>query len=441
MDNKYSKPIEYKEKSKKLAYKGKSLQVQEIKEKAAYCLHCKVKPCQKGCPLQNNIPDFIEKIKEEDYVGAQEVLSETTIFEPICGRICPHKSQCEGSCIRGIKGESVQIGELEAFLGDKILEENIDFNDVPTNNRRIAIIGSGPAGIACSYYLSTRGFSVDIYEKHSKLGGLLRYGIPEFRLPKKILDKWLEKCILNKNVKAITNKELGKDITLEELKNNYEAIILAFGANISNKMNIPGEELDFVFGGNELLEYRKMPDFKNKKVAVIGGGNVAMDSVREIKRLGAKEVTIIYRRSEKEMPAEIKEIEAAKEEGVNFLFQTNILNISSQNNNSQIECIKTELVERPGEIRKVPVNIEGSNYLMDIDYVVMAVGSHPNTEVVDKLKLETTNWGYIKVDENYKTSDDKIYAVGDLIGTKQTVAWAARSGFECAKKIIECDKL
>lgn len=441
MDNKYSKPIEYKEKSKKLAYKGKSLQVQEIKEKAAYCLHCKVKPCQKGCPLQNNIPDFIEKIKEEDYVGAQEVLSETTIFEPICGRICPHKSQCEGSCIRGIKGESVQIGELEAFLGDKILEENIDFNDVPTNNRRIAIIGSGPAGIACSYYLSTRGFGVDIYEKHSNLGGLLRYGIPEFRLPKKILDEWLQKCILNKNVKAITNTELGKDITLEELKNNYEAIILAFGANISNKMNIPGEELDFVFGGNELLEYRKMPDFKNKKVAVIGGGNVAMDSVREIKRLGAKEVTIIYRRSEKEMPAEIKEIEAAKEEGVNFLFQTNILNISSQNNNSQIECIKTELVERPGEIRKVPVNIEGSNYLMDIDYVVMAVGSHPNTEVVDKLELETTKWGYIKVDENYKTSDDKIYAVGDLIGTKQTVAWAARSGFECAKKIIECDKL
>lgn len=415
--------------------------IEEIKKKSEYCLHCKVKPCQKGCPLQNNIPDFIEKIKEEDYVGAQEVLSETTIFEPICGRICPHKSQCEGSCIRGIKGESVQIGELEAFLGDKILEENIDFNDVPTNNRRIAIIGSGPAGIACSYYLSTRGFCVDIYEKHSKLGGLLRYGIPEFRLPKKILDKWLEKCILNKNVKAITNKELGKDITLEELKNNYEAIILAFGANISNKMNIPGEEVDVVFGGNELLEYRKMPDFKNKKVAVIGGGNVAMDSVREIKRLGAKEVTIIYRRSEKEMPAERKEIEAAKEEGVNFLFQTNILNISSQNNNSQIECIKTELVQKEGETRKYPVNIEGSNYLMDIDYVVMAVGSHPNTEVVDKLKLETTNWGYIKVDENYKTSDDKIYAVGDLIGTKQTVAWAARSGFECAKKIIECDKL
>lgn len=437
--------------------------IEEIKKKATYCLHCKIKPCQKGCPLQNNIPNFIEKVKEEDYVGAQEVLSETTIFEPICGRICPHKSQCEGSCIRGIKGESVQIGELEAFLGDKILEENIDFNDVPTNNRRIAIIGSGPAGIACSYYLSTRGFCVDIYEKHSKLGGLLRYGIPEFRLPKKILDKWLEKCILNKNVKAITNKELGKDITLEKLKNNYEAIILAFGANISNKMNIPGEELDFVFGGNELLEYRKMPDFKNKKVAVIGGGNVAMDSVREIKRLGAKEVTIIYRRSEKEMPAERKEIEAAKEEGVNFLFQTNIIRIINGktvgalsqrntqenlpnyalNNNGccQIECIKTELVERPGETRKSSVNIEGSNYLMDIDYVVMAVGSHPNIEVVDKLKLETTNWGYIKVDENYKTSDDKIYAVGDLIGTKQTVAWAARSGFECAKKIIECDKL
>ena len=152
--------------------------IEEIKEKAEYCLHCKTKPCQKGCPLQNNIPDFIEKVKEENYIGAQEVLSETTIFEPICGRICPHKSQCEGSCVRGIKGESVQIGELEAFLGDKMLKDNIEdtLNDIPTNNRKIAIIGSGPAGIACSYYLSKRGFEIDIYEKHSKLGGLLRYG-------------------------------------------------------------------------------------------------------------------------------------------------------------------------------------------------------------------------------------------------------------------------
>lgn len=429
--------------------------IEEIKKKAEYCLHCKTKPCKSGCPLQNNIPDFIEKIKEEDYIGAQEILSETTIFEPICGRICPHKSQCEGNCVRGIKGESVQIGELEAFVGDKMLE-NIMHNDICDTqvNKKVAIIGSGPSGIACSYYLSTRGFEIDIYEKHSKLGGLLRYGIPEFRLPCEILDQWLEKYILNNNVTTITNTELGKDISLEELKEKYDAIILAFGANVSNKMNISGEELDFVFGGNELLEYRKMPDFENKKVAIIGGGNVAMDSARSIKRLNAKEVTIIYRRSEKEMPAERKEIEAAKEEGIHFLFQTNILKIMNNPDigehccmhpgqteasapTNQIECIKTELVQKEGETRKSPVNIEGSNYLMDIDYVIMAVGSHPNAKIVNKLELETTKWGYIKVDENYKTSDDKIYAVGDLIGTKQTVAWAARSGFECAKHITK----
>ena len=218
----------------------------------------------------------------------------------------------------------------------------------------------------------------------------------------------------------------------EQLKEKYEAIVLSFGANVSNKMNIPGEELDFVLGGNELLEYKKMPDFKDKKVAVIGGGNVAMDTSRTIKKMGAKDVYVIYRRAEEQMPSERKEIESAKNEGIEFIFQTNILKILKSN---QIECIKTELVEKQGETRKVPVNIEGSNYLMDIDYVVMAVGAKPNEKVIKKLNLETTKWGCIKVDENYKTSDSKIYAVGDLIGTKKTVAWAARSGFECAKII------
>lgn len=406
--------------------------LEEIKKQAEYCLNCKTKPCKSGCPLQNNIPDFINCIKEEKYEDAFKVLNDTTIFEVICGRICPQKSQCEGSCIRGIKGESVHIGELEAFIGDYALD-NIDNKvlEEKEDGKKVAIIGSGPAGLACSYYLSTRGFKVDIYEKHSKLGGLLRHGIPEFRLEKDILDKWLEKYILNENVTAYTNMELGKDINISELKEKYDYIILALGANVSNKMNIEGEEKEFVLGGNELLEYRDMPDFKDKKVAVIGGGNVAMDTSRTIKRLGAKEVKVVYRRAEKQMPAERKEIKDAKKEGIEFLFLTNMIKVMD----GKIECVKTELIKKEGETREYPVNVEGSNFFMDVDFVILAVGSSTDKKVIDKLGLETNKWGYIMVDENYKTSDEKIYAIGDLAGTKQTVAWAARSGFECAKQI------
>jgi len=411
--------------------------LEEVKKQAEYCLNCKTKPCQTGCPLQNNIPDFIKSIKEENYEKAFKTLSETTIFEPICGRICPHKSQCEGSCVRGLKGESVHIGELEAFVGDYMLEHiDLQVTEADDESEKIAIIGSGPSGLACSYYLSTRGFKVDIYEKHSKLGGLLRHGIPEFRLEKGILDEWLKKYILNKNVTAFTNMELGKDILLEDLKKDYDAVVLAFGANVSNKMNIDGEEKEFVLGGNELLEYKNMPDFADKIVAVIGGGNVAMDTSRTIKRLGAKEVKVVYRRAEKQMPAESEEIEDAKKEGIEFLFLTNMVKVLD----NKIECVKTELIKREGESRDYPVNVEGSNFFMDVDFVVLAVGSSTEKELIDKLGLETNKWGCIKVDETYKTSDEKIYAVGDLAGTKQTVAWAARSGFECAKKIIDFDK-
>lgn len=408
--------------------------LEEIKKKAEYCLNCKNKSCKSGCPLQNNIPDFINYIKEEKYDEAFRVLSETTIFEPICGRICPQKSQCEGSCVRGIKGESVQIGKLEAFIGDYALENmEVPVIEAREDSKKVAIIGSGPSGLACAYYLSTKGHKVSIYEKHSKLGGLLRYGIPEFRLEKEILNKWLEKYVLNKNVEIFTNVELGKDILLEDLKDKYDVVVLAFGANVSNKMNIEGEEKEFVLGGNELLEYRNMPDFKDKKVAVIGGGNVAMDTSRTIKKLGAKDVTIVYRRAEKQMPAERKEIEDAKKEGIEFLFQTNMIKVLD----NKIECVKTELIKKEDETREYPVNIEGSNFFMDIDFVILAVGSSADRNIIDKLELETTKWGYIKVDENYKTLDEKIYAVGDLIGTKQTVAWAARSGFECAKNVAK----
>ena len=408
------------------------MNLEDIKKQADYCLNCKTKPCMSGCPLQNNIPEFIEYIKKAKYEEAFKVLSDTTIFETICGRICPQKSQCEGSCVRGIKGDSVHIGELEAFVGDCALENiDIEIEEAKDNCKKVAIVGSGPSGLAVSYYLSIRGYKVDIYEKHSKLGGLLRYGIPEFRLEKELLDKWLEKYILNKNITAFTNVELGKDIFIEDLKKKYDAIIIAIGSNVSSKMNIPGEDKEFVLGGNELLEYRNMPDFTDKKVVLIGGGNVAMDTSRTIKRLGAKEVKVVYRRSEKQMPAERKEIEDAKKEGIEFLFLTNMIQVLE----GRIECVKTELIKKEGETREYPVNIEGSNFFMDTDFVVLAVGSTTDKNLIEKLGIEINKWGNIKVNGNYKTSDDKVYAIGDVAGVKQTVAWAAKSGFECAKQI------
>ena len=409
------------------------MDLEEIKKQAEQCLNCKTKPCVSGCPLKNNIPDFIRCIKEEKYEEAFRVLSDTTIFESICGRICPQKSQCEGSCVRGIKEDSVHIGELEAFIGDYALENiDIKIEEAEDNCKKVAIIGSGPSGLAALYYLSTRGYKVDIYEKHSKLGGLLRHGIPEFRLEKEILDKWLKKYILNKNVTTYTNVELGKDIFIEDLKEKYDTVILAIGSNVSCKMNIPGEDKEFVLGGNELLEYRNMPDLKEKSVVVIGGGNVAMDASRTIKRLGAKEVKVVYRRSEKQMPAERKEIEDAKKEGIEFLFLSNMIEVFD----GKIECVKTQLIKKEEETREYPVNIEGSNFFMDTDFVVLAVGSVVDRNIIDKLGLATNKWGNIKVDENYKTSDKKIYAIGDVAGVKQTVAWAARSGFECAKEVL-----
>ena len=267
-------------------------------------------------------------------------------------------------------------------------------------------------------------------------GGILRHGIPEFRLEKNILDKTIE-AILSLGINVEYEKELGKNLELEELEKQYDAIFLGFGANIPAKMNIEGEDLDGVYGGNSLLETGIHPLYKGKKVAVIGGGNVAMDCSRTIKRLGAEKVYVIYRRAEKQMPAEVKEIADAKKEGIEFLFQNNIVKILGKDKVEKVECIKTELVKKEGETREVPVNIENSNYEMDMDIVVMAVGSSPEKELLDKLGLKLNKWGYIEVDENFKTSKEKVYAGGDISGTKATVAWAARTGRDAAKQIIE----
>lgn len=239
-------------------------------------------------------------------------------------------------------------------------------------------------------------------------GGILVHGIPDFRLPREVIHKTIQN-ILDLGIQVYLGKEIGKDFTLEELKKEYDAVLLCFGANVSSKMNIEGEELEGVFGGNELLEYKNFPNFSRKNVAVIGGGNTAMDSARTIKRKNAKSVTVIYRRGREEMPAENEEIEATMEEGINFLYQTNIVKVLGKNKVEKIECIKTELVKVEGD-RPRPVNIEGSNYLLDIDYVVMALGSKPEKNIIEKLGLELNEWGYIKVNENGKTSSENIFA-------------------------------
>ena len=412
--------------------------MEHIKENSNYCLNCPIKPCSnKGCPLGNDIPGFINAVKQEDYKKAYEILSETTVLQAVCGRICPHTKQCEGSCIRGIKSNPVSIGELEAFVGDIAIKENYTISKTSTENKnkKIAIVGGGPAGLTASAFLLKKGYSVTLYEKYDYLGGLLMHGIPEFRLPKEIVKQAIQK-IIDLGLEVKYNHELGRNLDLQQLEKEYDAVFLAFGANITTKMGVEGEDLQGVYGGNQLLEYQNYPNYTNKKVAIIGGGNVAMDCARTIKRLGAQEVKVIYRRAEEQMPAESKEIEEAKQEGIEFLFQNNIVKILGKDKVEQVELIRTELVQKEGETRKVPINIQNSNYIIDIDYIVMALGSEPDS-FVKNLGLELNKWGYINIDEKNRTSNPKIFAGGDIAGAKGTVAWAARSGRDAANAIIE----
>ena len=409
--------------------------MKEIEEIRSYCLNCKNSQCRiKGCPLDNCIPEFIHEI---DSKKAYEILCNTTVLPAICGRICPHEKQCEGSCIRGIKGEPVSIGTMEAYIGDLSIENNYELSvevDKRAKDKSVAVIGSGPAGLTCAAFLARKGVKVTIYEKHDKLGGLLTHGIPEFRLPREVVEKTIEK-ILDLGVEAKLNQELGRDFEIEDLAKKYDAVFVAIGANIPSKMNVEGENLNGVYVGNYLLEYNKHPDYNGKKVAIIGGGNVAMDSARTIKKLGASEVYVIYRRAEEQMPAEKKEIADAKKEGIEFLFQTNIVKILGTEKVEKLECIKTELVKKEGENRLSPVNIEGSNFSLDMDYVVMATGSKPENNIIEK--FERNEYGYIKRDENMQTSINKVFAGGDIVGQKATVAWAARSGRDAAEKILK----
>jgi glutamate synthase (NADPH/NADH) small chain len=408
----------------------------EVSKKANYCASCITKPCQLGCPLNNDITGFIKSIKNKKYENAYRILSNTTVLPSLCGRICPHERQCEGMCVKGVSSNPVSIGDLEAFIGDLSIKNNWKIDSPKKTKYRVAVIGGGPAGLTCAAFLRRNGIGVTIYEKHDYLGGILMHGIPEFRLPKDLVKSVTDR-IIELGIDVKYNQELGKDIKLKELEKEYDAVFLGIGTNISGKMNIPGENLQGVYGANELLENNIKLNYKGKTVVVSGGGNVAMDVSRSIKRMGAKRVIVVYRRSEDDMPAEKKEIKDAKKEGIEFLFLNSIIEIHGDSKVESIELVKTKLIKQDGESRLLPINIDGSNYQMPCDYVMMAVGSHPDDIVLNELGLQLDRKGKIDIDPLGHTSNKKIFSGGDIAGVTSTVAWASRSGRNAAYEIIK----
>lgn len=402
----------------------------EIMEEVKKCLGCKMMPCQKGCPLGNETGNFIALAKERKYQEAFKILEKTTVLSAICGLICPHEEQCQGNCIKRFKGETVKIGSIEQFIGSYALENGYEYSVSSLDKKkRVAIIGSGPAGLTCAAFLRKEGFQVTIYEKQERLGGLLSYGIPDFRLNKELVGKVIQK-IVNMGIDIKTGVMLGRDYSLEELRCDYDAVFLGIGANVARKMGIPGED-KYALKANTLLENGKHPDYRNKKVLVVGGGNVAMDAARTIKALGAKEVVVVYRRDEEEMPAFKDEVASAKNENIEFLFQTNVVKILKK----EVECVKVDLVVKDDDKRKVPVDIKGSNFRISADYVVMAIGSVPDVILTKNLGVDTSEQGYISVDNNKMTSIPGVFAAGDIAHDKATVAWAAKGGRDAALAI------
>lgn len=404
-----------------------------IKKLSSNCENCVTKPCQIGCPLDNDIPGFIKEIKEGNYEEAFNVLRKTSILMPVCGRVCPHEKQCQGSCVKGVSYEQVEIGKLETFIGDLWLDKEWKLKAPRKTNHKVAVIGAGPSGLTAAAFLRMNGIKVTIYEKHNYLGGLLYNGIPEFRLPKKIVKK-VTKNIIKLGIKVKYNQELGRNLFLKDLKKEYDAVYLAIGANESNKMNIPGEELKCIYGANELLESNKRLRYKGKTIVINGAGNVAMDISRTIKRMGAKKVIVLNRTSR--ITADADELEAAKKDGVEVLTETTITKIIGKKKIHAVELAKTEERILPGETKTTIVPTEGTNYILKVNYLIKAIGSH-QTKVVDKLPLEKTAQGRIQIDESGKTSDRKVFSGGDVAGTKGTVAWASRAGRNAAFAIIE----
>ena len=435
---------------------------EEAMEEAQRCLGCKKPKCVEGCPVSINIPGFIEQIKEGKIEEAYKVIGLSSALPAICGRVCPQESQCEGKCIRGVKGEAVSIGKLERFVADYALEHDIKPAGAEVKNgHKVAVIGSGPSGLTCAGDLAKAGYDVTVFEALHELGGVLVYGIPEFRLPKqKVVKKEIEK-VKELGVKFETNVVIGKSITIDQLieDEGFEAVFIGSGAGLPMFMGIPGENASGVFSANEYLtrsnlmkafdESYDTPIAAGKKVAVVGGGNVAMDAARTALRLGAEHVYIVYRRSLQELPARKEEVEHAMEEGIDFQLLNNPVEILGYNNPDDprdpkngfvtgIKCIKMQLGEPDAKGRRRPIPIEGSEFVLDVDSVIMAIGTSPNPLIKNTTKgLEVNAHGGIIVNEDGLTSREAVYAGGDAVTGAATVISAMGAGKVAAKAIDE----
>lgn len=421
-------------------------------DEANRCLNCKNKPCVGGCPVAIDIPSFIAKIKEEDFEGAYQIISKSSSLPAVCGRVCPQETQCESKCVRGIKGEPVAIGRLERFVADYHMQNNKETPKVPDQNgHKVAIIGAGPSGLTCAGDLARLGYDVTVYEALHLAGGVLVYGIPEFRLPKTIVQKEIEN-LEAMGVKINTNMVIGKTISIDELfEYGYEAIFIGSGAGLPRFMGIPGENLKGVYSANEFLtrvnlmkaykENSDTPILNAKNVAVVGGGNVAMDAARCAKRLGAENVYIVYRRSMNELPARHEEVEHAEEEGIIFKTLNNPVEILGDEHKfvNGVKCIEMELGEPDESGRRRPIEKQGSEFVLDVDCVVMSIGTSPNPLIRNTTKgLETNKRGCFVVDEETgKTSREGVYAGGDAVTGAATVILAMGAGKDAAKAIDE----
>lgn len=426
---------------------------EEAMEEAQRCIGCKNAQCIKGCPVSINIPGFIEQVKQGNIEAAYQIISESSALPAVCGRVCPQESQCEGKCIRGIKGEPISIGKLERFVADWAREEGIKPEGAKEKKgKKVAVIGSGPAGLTCAGDLAKMGYDVTIFEALHEAGGVLVYGIPEFRLPKETVVKKEIENVKSLGVKIETNVIVGKSVTIDELLNEegYSAVFIGSGAGLPKFMGIPGENANGVFSANEYLtrsnlmkafkEESPTPIMKSKKVAVVGGGNVAMDAARTALRLGA-EVHIVYRRSEEELPARVEEVHHAKEEGIIFDLLTNPVEILEDEKGwvTGMKCVRMELGEPDASGRRRPVVIPDSEFVLELDTVIMALGTSPNPLISSTTEgLETNKWKCIVAsEENGQTSKEGVYAGGDAVTGAATVILAMGAGKAGAKGIDE----
>ena len=422
------------------------------REEATRCIDCKNPACMTGCPVGVHIPDFIRHVKEGEFEQAYETIRLTNNLPAICGRVCPQETQCESKCVRGVKGDPVGIGRLERFCADYAMQHASAKAERPApNGHRVAVVGSGPSGLTCAGDLAKLGYDVTIFEALHTPGGVLVYGIPEFRLPKRLVREEIA-TVEALGVKIETDVVVGRSVSLEELfDEGYEAVFVGSGAGLPRFQGIPGENLNGVYSANEFLTRINLmkayafpetdtPVRVGKKVAVVGGGNVAMDAARSALRLGADEVSIVYRRSEKEMPARLEEVHHAKEEGVNFRMLTNPTAIhgDESGNVRAMTCVEMELGEPDASGRRRPVVKQGSEFDLDVDTVVIAIGNSPNPLIRDTTPgLETQKWGGIIVDENGATSLENVYAGGDAVTGAATVILAMGAGKTAAKAIHE----